>query len=47
MLGKEYARLMSRAMASGKGEFLAGWSEDDATRAGPAAARSGQKAVLK
>ncbi len=32
MLGKEYAGLVPRAMGSGKAEFLAGLSEDEAAR---------------
>jgi hypothetical protein len=32
MLGKEYAGLVPRAMGSGKANFLAGLSEDEAAR---------------
>jgi hypothetical protein len=32
MLGKEYAGLVPRGMGSGKAEFLAGLSEDEAAR---------------
>ena len=32
MLGKEYSRLVPRAMGSGKAEFLAGLSEHEAAR---------------